>query len=80
MCSRMCSKSEVPIYNPCPKPRTVLSIVRKSSKLSLCATLHDEWLIPQIWEVVRGLQGKVEVLKEEVRRQGEEIRRLRRGR
>ena len=39
--------------------------------------IHDEWLIPQIWEVVRGLQGKVEVLKEVVKRQGEEIRRLR---
>ena len=45
---------------------------------------HDEWLIPQILEVVRGLQevvrrleGKVEVLEEVVRRQGEKIRRLR---
>ena len=38
--------------------------------------IHDKWLIPQIWKVVRRLEGEVEVLEEVVRRQGEEIRRL----
>ena len=46
--------------------------------------IHDEWLIPQVFDFVRRLQeelrrlkGRVEVLEEEARRlEGKEVRRL----